>query len=65
MSRQVVPPVILELLNKASEYLAGKGIDTARLDAELLLSHVLNMERIDLYVRFDQPLETAEVMHIG
>ena len=61
MSRQVVPPVILELLNKASEYLAGKGIDTARLDAELLLSHVLNMERIDLYVRFDQPLETAEV----
>lgn len=61
MSRQVAPPVILELLNKASEYLAGKGIDTARLDAELLLSHVLNMERIDLYVRFDQPLETAEV----
>lgn len=61
MSRQVAPPVILELLNKASEYLATKGIDTARLDAELLLSHVLNMERIDLYVRFDQPLETAEV----
>jgi len=55
------PPLILELISKASGYLAGKGIDTARLDAELLLSHVLRMDRIQLYVRFDQPLESAEV----
>ncbi|HHV94199.1 MAG TPA: peptide chain release factor N(5)-glutamine methyltransferase [Firmicutes bacterium] len=55
------PPRILELIAKASQYLAGKGVDTPRLDAEILLGHVLNMERIDLYVKFDQPLEKSEV----
>lgn len=61
MSRQMAPPLILDLITKASGYLAGKGIDTARLDAELLLGHVLKMERIELYMRFDQPLEPREV----
>ncbi|NLY51836.1 MAG: peptide chain release factor N(5)-glutamine methyltransferase [Firmicutes bacterium] len=61
MSKVSKPPLILELITIASQYLAGKGIDSARLDAEILLGHVLNMERIDLYVRFDQPLEKAEV----
>ena len=61
MSKASRPPLILELITKASQYLTSKGIDTARLDAEILLGHVLNMERIDLYVRFDQPLEKAEV----
>ncbi|NMB45253.1 MAG: peptide chain release factor N(5)-glutamine methyltransferase [Firmicutes bacterium] len=59
--RVTSPPLILELITKASEYLTGKGIDTPRLDAELLLGHVLGMERIELYVRFDQPLEPTEV----
>ena len=61
MSRQKTPPLILDLITKASGYLASKGIDTARLDAELLLGHVLEMERIELYMRFDQPLEPREV----
>ena len=61
MSQSSRPPLILDLITKASQYLAAKGIDTARLDAEILLGHVLNLERIDLYVRFDQPLEKAEV----
>jgi release factor glutamine methyltransferase len=61
MSRQMAPPLILDLITKASGYLASKGVDTARLDAELLLGHVLKMERIELYMRFDQPLEPREV----
>ena len=65
MSKVSKPPLILELITIASQYLAGKGIDSARLDAEILLGHVLNMERIDLYVRFDQPLEKAEVDAFG
>lgn len=52
---------ILELLNKAAAYLAERGIENARLDAEVLLSHVLGMERIQLYVNFDRPLEPTEV----
>lgn len=54
-------PTVLELLKKAVPYLADAGIDTARLDAELLLAHVLGMDRIGLYVNFDRPLETREV----
>jgi len=46
---------IQKLLNWVTEYLAGKGIDSPRLSAELLLSGVLAMKRIELYTKFDKP----------
>lgn len=52
---------VLELLELAAGYLAGRGIDSARLDAEVLLGHTLGMDRVGLYVNFDRPLETQEV----
>jgi len=36
------------------------GIDTPRLDAELLLAEVLATDRVGVFIRFDQPLEPAE-----
>jgi hypothetical protein len=42
-------------LNWVTEYLAGKVIDSPRLSAELLLSGVLAMKRIELYTKFDKP----------
>lgn len=51
----------LELTRLAAEHLARKGIEEARLDAELLLAHVLGLERLDLYLQFERPLEPAEV----
>jgi hypothetical protein len=42
-------------LNWVTEHLAGKGIDSPRLSAELLLSGVLAMKRIELYTKFDKP----------
>jgi release factor glutamine methyltransferase len=39
------------LLRAASERLAAAGIDTARLDAEVLLGHVLGISRAALYTR--------------
>ncbi len=42
-------------------YFTKKGIETPRLDAEVLLSYVLKKERIYLYVHFDEPLEKAEL----
>jgi release factor glutamine methyltransferase len=38
-----------ELLNWTAKYLADKGIECPRLDAELLLAHALGCKRIDLY----------------
>jgi release factor glutamine methyltransferase len=43
----------LELVHWTADFFVGKGIDTARLDAELLLAHVLGWSRIDLYARFE------------
>jgi release factor glutamine methyltransferase len=47
---------IQKLLNWVSNYLSEKGVDSPRFSAELLLSHVLAMKRIELYTRFDRPV---------
>ena len=52
---------IKRLLSWTTDYFRQKGIDSPRLDAEVLLGHVLKKERIYLYVHFDEPLEPAEL----
>jgi release factor glutamine methyltransferase len=52
---------VRELLGPAREYLEGKGVPTARLDAEYLIAHVLQIKRLELYLDHDRPLEPAEV----
>jgi release factor glutamine methyltransferase len=47
---------IQKLLNWVTEYLAGKGVDSPRLSAELLLCHVVGLTRIELYTQFDRPV---------
>jgi release factor glutamine methyltransferase len=49
-----------DVLRGATEYLAGRGIDTARVDAELLLARALGLSRIELYTQHDRPLSDAE-----
>lgn len=56
-----VPPTITLLMGKSAAFLKGKGSATPRLDAELLLAEVLGMDRVDLYVNFDQPLNPGEI----
>jgi len=51
---------ILEVLKWTSRYFQGKGISNPRTDAEVLLAHALGVERIDLYLRYDQPLTADE-----
>ncbi|MHB8859757.1 MAG: peptide chain release factor N(5)-glutamine methyltransferase [Thermoleophilia bacterium] len=57
----MAPPTISSLLGKTAAWLKEKGSTTSRLDAELLLAEVLGLNRVDLYVKFDQPLNPAEV----
>ncbi|RME37177.1 MAG: peptide chain release factor N(5)-glutamine methyltransferase, partial [Planctomycetota bacterium] len=40
---------IARLLDWTAAYLAERGVEEARLSAELLLAHALNCRRIDLY----------------
>jgi release factor glutamine methyltransferase len=55
------PPRPLELTRLAAEHLTEKGVEDGRLDAELLLAHVLGVRRLDLYLQFERPLEPPEV----
>jgi release factor glutamine methyltransferase len=47
-------------LAAAAEVLARHGKPEARLDAELLLAHVLGRRRIDLFAEHDRPLDETE-----
>jgi release factor glutamine methyltransferase len=49
-----------EVLRAATEYLERKGVDSPRLDAELLLAHALGLTRIALYTQHDRPLSEDE-----
>lgn len=53
----MTPWTIQKLLAWINEYLTRNDVDAPRLSAELLLSHVLGLQRIELYARFDQAVE--------
>ena len=52
---------IIKLVQWATTYFDTHDIDSPRATAEILLSHVLNTRRIDLYLRYDQPLTPDEL----
>jgi len=52
---------IKEILDRTTGFFREKKIDSPRLDAELLLSHGLGLKRIDLYLKFEQPLKEEEL----
>lgn len=52
---------VLKLVRWTAEFFAGKGVDTPRLDADLLLADTLGLDRVGLYLNFERPLEAAEL----
>lgn len=56
------PSRLLEYLELATGHLQTKGVESARLDAELLLADVLGLERVELYTNYDRPLAPPEVV---
>ncbi len=52
---------IAELLRVSSDYLKIKKIDQPRLTAEILLSHSLEVKRLDLYLNGEKPLTENEI----
>ncbi len=53
--------VALPLAQKAAQLFGERGFDNARLEAELLLAHVLGIKRLDLYLQFDRPLTNEQL----
>ena len=52
---------VIDLINWGADYFNSKSITNARREVEWLLCHVLNCERIDLYLEFEQPLFGKEL----
>jgi release factor glutamine methyltransferase len=52
---------IRDLMKFSINYLQRHGFDEARLTVELLLSHALECQRIELYTHFEKPLSKEEL----
>ncbi len=55
---------VLEIIKKTTDFLAGKGIESARLNAELLVGHALELKRMQLYLQFERLLTEPELEKI-
>jgi release factor glutamine methyltransferase len=52
---------VLEAINLSTIYLQNKGVESPRINAELLLACILKCRRLDLYLSFDRPLQQKEI----
>ena len=52
---------VLEAIQRSTGFLAGKGVDSPRLQVELLLAHALGVPRLKLYLNFEQKLTSANL----
>ena len=55
---------LLEILNLSVEHLQKKGVDEPRLSSELIITHVLNIKRLDIYLQFERVLTEEEISKI-
>lgn len=55
---------VLEIIKRTTEYFSGRGIDSPRLNAELLVGHALGLGRMQLYLQFERPLTEPELEKI-
>jgi release factor glutamine methyltransferase len=52
---------VLEAIQRSADFLAKKGVESPRLQVELLLGHLLKLPRMKLYLNFERELTPAEL----
>src|SRR5438477_8809848 len=52
---------VLEVIQRSTEFLEKKAVDSPRLQAELLLAHLLKLPRMQLYLNFERVLTASEL----
>jgi len=55
---------VLEIIKKTTDFFAAKGVESPRLNAELLIGHALGLKRMQLYLQFERPLLEPELERI-
>ncbi len=52
---------VAEVVRASTDFLAGKGVPSPRVDAEHLVAKALGLTRLDLYLQYDRRLTDAEI----
>lgn len=55
---------VLEIIKRTTEFLEKRGVESARLNSELLIGHALGLKRMQLYLQFERPLAEPELEKI-
>ena len=55
---------VLEIIKRTTEFFDKRGVESARLNAELLIGHALGLKRMQLYLQFERPLIESELEKI-
>jgi len=55
---------VLDIIQKTTDFLKGKGVENARLNAEHLVGHALGLPRMQLYLQFERPLVEEDLEKI-
>lgn len=58
------PVTVLEVIQRSAEFLDKKGVESPRLQVELLLAHVLKLPRLGLYLNFERTLSENELAEV-
>jgi release factor glutamine methyltransferase len=62
--RSLAAVTVLEIIRRSSEFLEKKGVESPRLNIELLLAHALKMPRLKLYLNFERVLNETELNQV-
>ncbi|MEO6005290.1 MAG: peptide chain release factor N(5)-glutamine methyltransferase [Opitutus sp.] len=52
---------VLEIIKKTTDFFTAKGVESPRLNAELLVGHGLGLKRMQLYLQFERLLTATEL----
>lgn len=55
---------VLEIIKRTTGFFEQRGVESARLNAELLIGHALGLKRMQLYLQFERPLTEPELEKI-
>ena len=55
---------VLEIIKRTTEFFEKRGVESPRLNAELLIGHALGLKRMQLYLQFERPLVELELERI-
>jgi release factor glutamine methyltransferase len=55
---------VLEIIKRTTDFFEKRGVDSPRLNAELLIGHALGLKRMQLYLQFERPLSEVELERI-